>query len=105
MAGGALPLPNGYTPKCGDWYTMSKKGLTSSLGTGQEMGWYEMYTVKPRAVNLDRLVQQLTQHGYTFVMKLDYGETQGRRLKNKLEECSIYLSGRWRTTRSTSSCA
>ncbi|WP_139806578.1 hypothetical protein [Deinococcus hopiensis] len=62
---------------------MSKKGLTSSLGTGQEMGWYEMYTVKPRAVNLDRLVQQLTQHGYTFVMKLDYGETQGRRLKNK----------------------
>ncbi|ULH15359.1 hypothetical protein MF271_15715 [Deinococcus sp. KNUC1210] len=83
IASGLLPTPAGYMPKCDDWYASSRAGLMSSLGSGQKLNWYEMYAVTPKALKLDALVQQLTAHGYTFVMKTDYGGQQGRRLRDK----------------------
>ncbi|WP_425147852.1 hypothetical protein [Deinococcus sp.] len=83
IAGGLLPTPAGYLPKCDAFYASSKKGLLSSLGSSQKLSWYELYAVSPAALNLDGLVQQLSAHGYSFVMKTDYGGSQGRRLRDK----------------------
>ena len=83
IAAGLLTTPAGYQPKCDAFYASSKKGLLSSLGSGQKLGWYEMYAVSPAALKLDGLVKDLTSHGYSFVMKTDYGGAQGRRLRDK----------------------
>jgi hypothetical protein len=83
IAGGLLPLPAGYVPKCDDWYASSKQGLQSSLGTGQKMSWFEMYAVDAKALKFDNLIGQLTRRGYTSVMKTDYGGMVGRRLRDK----------------------
>lgn len=83
IAGGLMPTPAGYLPKCDDWAASSKQGLQSSLGTGQKMSWFEMFSVDAKALKFDNLVTQLTKRGYTFVMKTDYGGVLGRRLRDK----------------------